>query len=69
MEIEMSDEVKKMSIKPCPICKENMFVIGTDKKNRKLTSCGHRYKFKQTRSQKDMSRQYVKTEYGLELVK
>ena len=62
-------EVKNMSIKPCPICREDMFVIGTDKKGRKLTSCGHRYKFKQTRSQKDMSRKYVETEYGLELVK
>lgn len=59
----------KMSIKPCPICKVSMFVIGTDKKGRKLTSCGHKYKFKQTRSQKDMSRKYVETEYGLELVK
>ena len=56
------------SKKPCPICGEIMFIIGDDGK-KKLTSCGHKFKFKQTRSQKEMARKYVVTEYGLERVK
>lgn len=59
----------KVSLKPCPICKAMMWVIGKDSKGRKLTSCGHKFKFKQTRSQKMMNRKYVQTEWGLELVK
>lgn len=63
----MSD---KLSMKPCPICRTMMLVIGTDDKGRKLTSCGHRFKFKKTRSQKEMDRKYVRTpDGGLELVK
>ena len=61
----MSD---KVSMKPCPICQEMMMVIGEDDKHRKLTSCGHRFKFKQTRSQKDMGRKYISQPWGLELV-
>lgn len=65
----MSDNANKLSMKPCPICQQMMWVIGRDDKGKKLTSCGHSFRFKQTRSQKDMSRKYVKTEYGLERVK
>jgi len=47
-----------------------MFVMGKDEKGRKLTSCGHAYHFKKTRSQKEMDRRYIKTpDGGLELVK
>lgn len=47
-----------------------MFIIGTDEKGKKITSCGHKYKFKKTKSQKDMDRKYIKTpDGGLELVK
>jgi hypothetical protein len=47
-----------------------MLVIGQDDKGRKLTSCGHRYKFKKTRSEKEMDRKYIRTpDGGLELVK
>jgi hypothetical protein len=47
-----------------------MFVTGTTQKGEKLTSCGHKYKFKKTRSQKEMDRRYVRTpDGGLELVK
>lgn len=67
--MEMSDNANKLSMKPCPICQQMMLIIGEDSKGRKLTSCGHKYHFKQTRSQKDMSRKYVETEWGLELVK
>lgn len=59
----------KFSLKPCPICQEMMYVTGEDNKKRKLTSCGHRYKFKKTRSQKEMGRKYIETPWGLELVK
>lgn len=62
----MSNQV---SLKPCPICTKMMWVIGTDNKGKKITSCGHKFRFKQTKSQKDMSRKYVQTEWGLELVK
>jgi hypothetical protein len=58
----------KVSKKPCPICREMMVVIGKNK-GKSLTSCGHSFKFKQTKSQKDMSRKYVQTPWGLELVK
>lgn len=60
---------KKLSTKPCPICREMMWVIGKTDKDEKLTSCGHKYKFKVTKSQKDMERKYIQTEWGLELVK
>jgi len=46
-----------------------MFVTGKDKAGYSLTSCAHRFRFKQTRSQKDMTRKYVQTAYGLEKVK
>jgi len=47
-----------------------MFVIGKNDKGEKLTSCGHKYKFKKTRSQKEMDRRYVRTpDGGLELIK
>lgn len=63
----MSD---KLSLKPCPICTTMMWVIGTDNKGKKITSCGHKFKFKKTRSQKEMDRKYVRTpDGGLELVK
>ena len=62
-------EVPKLSSKPCPICRQMMFVIGLTKKGEKLTSCGHKYKFKKTKSQKDMDRKYVRTpDGGLELI-
>lgn len=55
-------------MKPCPICQTMMLVIGEDNKGKKLTSCGHKFKFKQTKSQKDMGRKYVQMPWGLELV-
>lgn len=54
---------------PCPICQTMMWVIGSTAKGEKLTSCGHKFKFKKTRSQKDFDRKYVQTPYGLELIK
>jgi hypothetical protein len=60
----------KLSMKPCPICHTMMLVIGTDSKGKKITSCGHSFKFKRTRSQKEMDRKYVSTpDGGLELVR
>jgi hypothetical protein len=52
---------------PCPICKRMIYIIGTNGKGKKVGSCGCTWKFRQTKSQKDMSRKYVVTEYGLEL--
>lgn len=60
---------QKISIKPCPICKEMMVVVGTSAKGEKITSCGHQYSFKKTRSQKESDRKYISTPWGLELVK
>jgi hypothetical protein len=57
----------QISLKPCPICSTMMWVIGTDNKGKKITSCGHKFRFKQTKSQKDMGRKYVVTSWGLEL--
>lgn len=60
----------KLSLKPCPICRTMMWIIGTDAKGKKLTSCGHKFRFKKTRSEKEMDRKYVRTaDGGLELVK
>ena len=59
----------KISKHPCPICQKMMWVIGKTPKGEKITSCGHQFKFKKTRSQKDMDRKYVQTPWGLELVK
>jgi hypothetical protein len=56
----------QVSMKPCPICQQMMFITGTDGK-KKITSCGHKFRFKLTKSQKDMARKYIRTEYGLEL--
>lgn len=53
--------------KRCPICQTPMFILGTDSKGKKITSCGHKYKFRKTKSQKDLDRKYVKTEWGLEI--
>lgn len=64
----MSDQKTEVSMMPCPICQQMMWVIGVTAKGKKLTSCGHAFKFKQTKSQKDMSRKYVQTPWGLELV-
>lgn len=62
--------MNKMSTKPCPICTKMMWVIGHTAKGEKLTSCGHKYHFKKTRSQKDMDRRYIRTpDGGLELIK
>lgn len=62
--------MENLSSYPCPICKKKMFIIGKSAKGEKLTSCGHAFKFKKTRSQKEMDRKYVRTpDGGLELVK
>jgi hypothetical protein len=61
--------MKNQSERPCPICKTMMIVIGTNKKGKKIGSCGCAFHFKKTKSQKDMDRKYVQTEFGLELVK
>lgn len=60
---------KHVSKHPCPICQEMMWIVGITNKNEKITSCGHQFSFKKTRSQKEMDRKYVQTEYGLELRK
>lgn len=61
--------INKISTHKCPICRKMMFIIGSDDKNRKLTSCGCRFKFKKTKSEKDMDRQFIETPYGLERIK
>lgn len=59
--------MSKASMYPCPICGEMMCVIGVDKKGKKITSCGHRFSFKRSRSKKESERKYVRTPWGLEL--
>jgi|WetSurMetagenome_2_1015567.scaffolds.fasta_scaffold1672045_1 hypothetical protein len=54
---------------PCPICKKLIFVIGTNRKGKKIGSCGCTWKFKKTKSAKEMDRKYVQTPTGLELRK
>lgn len=52
----------------CPICHNPMFITGKDSKGRTLTSCGHAYKFKRSKSEKMAERMYVRTPWGLEKV-
>lgn len=59
--------MNKISKKPCPICQVLGVTIGTDKKGKKILSCGCKVKFKKTRSEKEMDRRYVQTAWGLEL--
>jgi len=59
----------KFSKYPCPVCQTPMVVIGINAKKQKLTSCGHFFSFKKTRSQKVIDRKYRTTDYGLEKVK
>lgn len=61
----MSEE-KKVG-QPCPICHKIIFILGKTKKGETIASCGHKYKFKKSRSQKEMDRKYIKTEDGWEL--
>ena len=56
------------SLYPCPICKAMMCVVGITKKGEKMTSCGHKFKFKRTKSKKDMDKKYRETPWGLELI-
>lgn len=51
----------------CPFCHDLQILIGQNG-SKKLLACGHRFLFKKTKSQKDMARKYVRTEYGLEKV-
>ena len=66
--IDINVEKKKVSMMPCPICKELIFITGKDSKNYSLASCGHRFRFKRSKSRKDMDRKYRETEWGLELI-
>lgn len=62
--------MKNYSRFPCPICRTIIYVVGHDFKGRKIGSCGCVWKFKKTRSQKEMDRKYIRTpDGGLELVK
>jgi hypothetical protein len=45
-----------------------MIVIGTDDHGKKIGSCGCHWKFKKTRSQKEMDKKYIKRPWGLELI-
>lgn len=56
-----------MSKQPCPICRKEMFITGTNDKGEKITSCGHVYSFQRTKSQKMMDRKYISHPWGLEL--
>jgi hypothetical protein len=64
----MKKSKRNYSVYPCPICKKNMWVIGKDEKGNSVSSCGHSWSFKKSRSQKELERKYIRTEWGLELV-
>jgi hypothetical protein len=61
--------MKNNSIYPCPICKNKMFIVGVSKDAKKIGSCGCKFHFKKTRSEKEMDKKYVQMPWGLELVK
>jgi hypothetical protein len=54
---------------PCPICRKLTYVIGSDVKGKKIGNCGCAWHFRQTKSQKEAERKWVKTPYGLERIK
>lgn len=59
----------KNSYFPCPICKSIIYILGKTNNGKKIGSCGCTWKFKKTKSQKELDRKYVTTPWGLELVK
>lgn len=61
--------MNKASLHPCPICRTMMCVVGHDEKGKKIGSCGCKWSFKKTRSQKEMDKKYINTPWGLELAK
>lgn len=63
----MSNE-NKLSMHPCPICQKSMFVTGRAANGASLTSCGHKFKFKKTKSEKIADREWIRTPWGLERV-
>lgn len=58
----------KLSKRPCPICSKLIFIIGKNKDNKSIGSCGCKFKFKKTKSEKMMDNNYVVTEWGLEKI-
>ena len=58
-----------VSERPCPICKKTIWVIGKTIKGESIAGCGHVFKFKKSKSAKDLDRKYVTTPWGLELIK
>jgi hypothetical protein len=60
--------MKNYSNYPCPICHKEMFIIGKDNKGYKIGSCGCKFHFKKTRSEKDIDRKFIMTPWGMERV-
>lgn len=56
-----------ISSRPCPICREMIIIVGKTKTGKSIASCGHVFKFKQSKSKKELDRKYVTTVWGLEL--
>lgn len=59
--------MKPTKLRPCPICNQIMWVIGKTKNSKKITSCGHVFKFKKTKFQKLLDNKYKQTSWGLEI--
>lgn len=57
---------EKISVHPCPICKKEMFITGRSATGASLTSCGHKFSFKKTKSEKVADREWVRYPWGLE---
>lgn len=44
-----------------------MWVVGKTKNNKKITSCGHTFRFKKSKFQKFLDQKYIETPWGLEI--
>ena len=54
-------------LRPCPICHKMMWIVGKTKNNKKITSCGHLFRFKKSKIERLIDQKYTKTSWGLEL--
>lgn len=58
----------KVLTRPCPICRDLVFVTQRYNNGYLLASCGHKFRFKKTKSEKIMDRNFIVRPWGLEKV-
>ena len=62
-----NNNMEQSQLRPCPICNKMMWVVGKTKNNKKITSCGHIFRFRKSKFQKFLDKKYIETPWGLEI--